>query len=948
MASFADNIPQFTPYVSQLPVDLMTQVGVYKQQKYDQGVEKLQSYFDNVIGGMDIANEADRTYAQSLINKVGSNMKWLVGGDFSNQQLVNSVGNMATQITKDPNILNAVSSTAFYRQQRAKIQKDIDEGKTSPANIDEFDKAAAPWLNSKKVGQKFATAYNPFFDVDKFVKETFDAIKPGGYTHDQVFETDINGNPKRDAKGNLIYSPVMVRLKKEGRLPQEVEGAINQIMSDPRVTKQLGITGKYDLAGVDPQRLINIVYDQRDAKLADYNNKLAELNLDKKLGKDVQADIDALENNIKTIVSNYDELAKSANSNPDGLRGYLHTQQVKDNYRSIYGSTRTSIENMENPGWKANFELTKEANLNNRWLKDFQWKQNNAVAERAFHAQQNQLNRENQLAIALLKGKGKGVAGTGNFGALENMGGATYDENSSAYDPVMNFEVDKARLADDYLKKSYSFIWDAYYTGNPRADKNVADILAKNPSLGRDGAIKIVMDRMAKLDNKTPEQFINEVGEKAVNKINRNLTTASPALVDQYKAFKQSQQAYANINNRDKSYKDAVNAMNPGTDLDSIYNNLNTKPVTVFNNGKSYKLDKQDFLDAAIYMDGHTSAIGLDDRAKQEAAAAAERRLAARGKQFILDTALDQWGNSITGQHGLPTALIRTGRAIGRGIAQVFGNDVYAKDENNITLNPFNISSTSHTFKDNIAQAYNLIHNEKTAKALTDKAALIKAGSLFRPNLKADVLTGEAKEDRALYQQVTAIAGNYVNSGKNLAPKGDPANFLSAVTKKDPDAFDAHVSEGPDGQPMVTLVSYNSSGASGSLVIAPDEAIKLGIDVQGMYEPSHVVDVRQAIYANPNKRTSHGDPGSLDTYDSGDSYYQKWKLPKMQNAPKGMDAQANIEYNSSTGLYYATIYGSYNGKRGLMQMDGLPDLKATVKAIESIDPSFINSVIKNK
>ena len=44
MASFTDNPNiQFNPYISQLPVEAMVQVGMQKQQRYDEGVQKIQS-----------------------------------------------------------------------------------------------------------------------------------------------------------------------------------------------------------------------------------------------------------------------------------------------------------------------------------------------------------------------------------------------------------------------------------------------------------------------------------------------------------------------------------------------------------------------------------------------------------------------------------------------------------------------------------------------------------------------------------------------------------------------------------------------------------------------------------------------------------------------------------------------------------------------------------------
>ena len=88
MASFTDQISKFNPYIAQLPSDAMVKVGMYKQAQYDAGVQKIQSYMDN-IAGMDIYNEGDKAYVQSKLDELGNNLKTVAAGDFSNQQLVN-------------------------------------------------------------------------------------------------------------------------------------------------------------------------------------------------------------------------------------------------------------------------------------------------------------------------------------------------------------------------------------------------------------------------------------------------------------------------------------------------------------------------------------------------------------------------------------------------------------------------------------------------------------------------------------------------------------------------------------------------------------------------------------------------------------------------------------------------------------------------------------------
>jgi len=44
MASYTDIIPKFNPYIDQIPVEAMVQVGMEKHRRYEEGVQKVQTY----------------------------------------------------------------------------------------------------------------------------------------------------------------------------------------------------------------------------------------------------------------------------------------------------------------------------------------------------------------------------------------------------------------------------------------------------------------------------------------------------------------------------------------------------------------------------------------------------------------------------------------------------------------------------------------------------------------------------------------------------------------------------------------------------------------------------------------------------------------------------------------------------------------------------------------
>jgi len=251
MASFTDQIQTFNPYVSKAPlIEAMVTVGNQKQQQYNQGVQKIQGYIDNVAG-MDVANEADKQYLQSKLNELGSNLKTVAAGDFSNQQLVNSVGGMATQVVKDPLVQNAVSSTAWYRKQLAEMEKAIAEGKSSQANIKDFTDKANVWLSGTQPGSVFRDRYTPYRDLNTKALEAIKALHPKLQSLDIPFVIK-NGKITREV------ADAIQRLEIKGIDEGAIETAIAAVMN-PDDYNQMAIDANYQFSNVTADDLIKRV-----------------------------------------------------------------------------------------------------------------------------------------------------------------------------------------------------------------------------------------------------------------------------------------------------------------------------------------------------------------------------------------------------------------------------------------------------------------------------------------------------------------------------------------------------------------------------------------------------------------------------------------------------------------------------------------------------------------
>lgn len=353
MASYTDKIPTFNPYVQQQPVDAMLKVGMYKQQKYEEGVQRIQNSIDNVAG-LDIANGADRAYLQSKLNALGNNLNFVAAGDFSNFQLVNSVNGMTKEIVKDPDIQTAVSSTAWLKKQQSDMEKAITDGKSSQSNIYDFNQQASAYLNNDKVGQSFRGRYTQYTDVKKKAIDTIKALSPDLVKYDIPF---VDENGKIDT--NKI-ADAMKRYKIEGISAEKITQALTATMT-PDDLNQLRIDSKYQFRGVGSEELAGKAKQDYD-----FQRKIATSELDKlQVQQAITTDptkLDDIENQIEQYkdllggdgkVGKLDEKfyknVQQAITNPDEVKYNIYKDGFISEYANAFKSSKQDMEYVTNP-----------------------------------------------------------------------------------------------------------------------------------------------------------------------------------------------------------------------------------------------------------------------------------------------------------------------------------------------------------------------------------------------------------------------------------------------------------------------------------------------------------------------------------------------------------------------------------------------------------------------
>ena len=369
MASFKDIIPQFTPYVQQLPVEDMVRVGMQKQQLYDQGVQKIQSQIDSVAG-LDVMNDADKRYLQSKLNELGNNLKTVAAGDFSNFQLVNSVSGMTSQIVKDPNIQNAISSTQLLKKQNAEMEKAMAEGKASPSNVWLFNQEVGKYLSSDQPGQKFSYRYEQYVDNRKTVMEAIKALHPNLTKVDIPYEIDSTGRIN-----TAKIADVMRRNKIEGISEEQIEKAISASFG-PQNWRQVQIDGQYEFKDATPEQLQSIAL--RNYENLQKTDKATLKYLEDQLATNADPNkTDMLKNQIAyfkdrvgngkdsgKLYENYLKNLELINTNPDAVKGAIYKDGFVKQFADAFAWETKDVEIVKNPYVEVD-----------QWRKDFAFKQ---------------------------------------------------------------------------------------------------------------------------------------------------------------------------------------------------------------------------------------------------------------------------------------------------------------------------------------------------------------------------------------------------------------------------------------------------------------------------------------------------------------------------------------------------------------------------------------------
>jgi len=347
MASFTDKPLQFNPYIQELPVEAMVQVGMQKQAQYDQGVQKIQNQIDRV-SGVELYRPQDKQLLESKLNELGSKLKTVAAGDFSNQQLVNSVAGMTGQIAKDENVRNAISSTQQYKKAVKDREEYLKAGKTSPSNDWLFQQKTNKWFNGD-IKETFSGGYDPYTN---WRKNSLEVIK--NLTGDSTITEDAFTTVKgKDGKVEVVLADAITRTKLAGISPEKIKEALVAGLS-PADWRQMEIDGAYTYSNVTDPNLFKQNVNNEYLDKSEYfekQKKLLEGSLSS-TNSNVQAQM------IQDKINGLDSTIKRLNNERDGILNLVDKGDLEKAKVNLF--TLNSINNFAKPFSHTEVEITKE------------------------------------------------------------------------------------------------------------------------------------------------------------------------------------------------------------------------------------------------------------------------------------------------------------------------------------------------------------------------------------------------------------------------------------------------------------------------------------------------------------------------------------------------------------------------------------------------------------
>lgn len=301
MSTYLDHPLQLPAYQSDVPLDLLMNVGVSKQNEYNTNYKAVQGQIDK-LGQYPILKDSDREAISTKMNDLVDNLNQFSGKDLGDTQVYNQLAGLTNNFYNDKDVYEKIADNTRAATAMSDYQKMVkdDPSTYGATNSHIFSKAYSDWLNTP--GKSFNASYTPYYDSSDEIRKTIAEVKKDP---DIMLRTktmpDGSKVPMGDQEVKMVTTQ-KIQAALKGSLSSQ---ALNQYNIDYQASMD-GHTAQSTAADIDKQ--INNLSDIRDqyntAKGSASNSD--EWNKQYLAAQDAQSVIDQLQAKKDAVIQNND------------------------------------------------------------------------------------------------------------------------------------------------------------------------------------------------------------------------------------------------------------------------------------------------------------------------------------------------------------------------------------------------------------------------------------------------------------------------------------------------------------------------------------------------------------------------------------------------------------------------------------------------------------------
>lgn len=488
--SYVSEVVKGNSFIQPFSLELMSKVNSYKQSTFYQNASKL----ENEISGLanaDILNPLQKQRAQELTNNLTTQINNMSSLDYSDMNVSNTLEGMAGSVSQDDQVRRGVSSTKQVRE----LQSNIDKLKTDP-KLNKFYSAANEEYALRPVqayikggamatfdGETAPTPYkgNPFNRLQDAVKKIMPDIEVGfSATNNPFF---IEKGTRKSVDPDKVYAAI--------------SGSV-----DGDMLKQIQIDSWYNTKNFTPDQTLqayNANYTNKLGSLTglqDYYQKRVDAEVIPSVKAEYQRELDDVNNRSKQLTTAYrpKEIAKQLETSQgqEAVNYNIYSSRLFDDVVKAGSYKQMDKSLIQDPAemWKAKTELAKytaslkaQAASNKKKAADGTDIPIGNVGDLAYNTENAEQAASHKVTLG------------------------TYTERNNAYEQNINKDIYKFLDSEISLNPEYAAIFPE------------TTIVSDNPSAGPTEKVRLVLDRLRKMDN-NPNLSVQDI-RLAIDKNNK-------------------------------------------------------------------------------------------------------------------------------------------------------------------------------------------------------------------------------------------------------------------------------------------------------------------------------------------------------------------------------------------------------------------------------------------